>query len=430
VAVPNRPDPAGLLARVRSPILPGWILLLTSLLLAGSLRLPDRLDAQEISSADSAAVVRETARDFEEQGRADLAEALYQYLLDRFPGTPAAEEVRARFAEERGRTRIELERSGDVELRVWSTVYGGWLGIAIPQMAGADDPEPYGLGLLLGAPAGFLAARWYGSGRTITEGHARAVTLGGSWGTWQGLGWAQVFELGSDCFRTVEGQRICEDGPTLDATFGSMVAGGLLGIGTGAFLANRTDVSAGTSTLANFGALWGSGYGVAAGLLAGTEDEDTLWALALMGGNLGLLSGALLGPRLDLSRERARLISIAGVVGLLGGLGFDLLIQPESTEMGTLIPTLTSTGGLAVGVWATRGMDEASSRTGSAARQPGAGTDPTEGALARWTDGELELGIPTPWLTLRSPTSAHYRERGRDPTSRLAVGLGLFSARF
>lgn len=331
-----------------------------------------------------------------------------------------------------------------MELLVWSSVYGGWLGIAVPAMLGADDAEAYGLGLLLGAPAGFLAARAYASDRRVTEGHARAVTLGGTWGTWQGLGWAQVLEIGSDCSVDPTGRQICNDNPSAEATFATMVATGLLGVGVGGYVANRTDVTAGTSTLANVGALWGSGYGLAAGLLADVDDSDTMWALALTGGNLGLASMALLGPGWDVSRGRARLISVAGLVGLLGGLGIDLLLLPDgSQEVATLIPTVTSTAGLVVGTYMTRGMD-AQGQTRGAARPPG-----TDGALLRWRDGGLEVDVPRPGLALRAPNPDTDPEEGVGPVipdpggpdatrlgddgrrrPRVALTVTLFSARF
>lgn len=408
-------------------------------LLTGLFPGPAPAAAQEVTPSDSAAVVLGTARELEAEGDADIAEALFRHILERFPDTPAAAEVRTRFADEEGRARVRLEENGDVELLVWSTVYGGWLGVAVPAMLGADAAEAYGLGLLVGAPVGFLSARAYGSGRTITDGHARAITLGGTWGTWQGLGWAQVLELGSDCFRDGSGQEFCEDSPSAEATFASMVGLGLVGIGVGGLVANRSDVTAGTSTLANVGALWGSAYGLAGGLIADVDDSDSLWALTLVGGNVGLASMALLGPDWDVSRSRARLISVAGLVGLLGGLGLDLLFQPESGSVAALIPTVTSTAGLVVGTHATRGMDD--DVVGTA---PGSGTGgpaDLDGALVGWRDGGWRLGVPVPGVTLRpSPrgdldrsTERHPRgdsTRGSAASHRLALRVSLFSARF
>ncbi|MGH7505541.1 MAG: hypothetical protein ACRELX_07805, partial [Longimicrobiales bacterium] len=93
--------------------------------------------------ADSAAVLLETASRFEAMGRLDVADALYEHILERFRDTPAAGEVRrirANLPPDRG------ARSGRVELQVWGTLYGLWLGIAVPEMFRADGAEPYGVG--------------------------------------------------------------------------------------------------------------------------------------------------------------------------------------------------------------------------------------------------------------------------------------------
>jgi hypothetical protein len=222
---------------------------------------PDRASAQ-VSAADSAAVLLETARTFEARDRWDVAEPLYRLIIERYGSTPAADVARERLA---APPAAVVYGSGRVEAQVWMTLYGAWLGVAVPGAFGADQPEAYGTGLLLGAPAGFLAGRGLASALDLTEGQARAITLGGSWGTWQGFGWREVFELGTG--------EICESDPfgpgefcyeTEDAseeTFAAMIVGGLVGIGGGALLSGR-DITPGTGTVVNFGSLWGSWLGI------------------------------------------------------------------------------------------------------------------------------------------------------------------------
>ena len=149
----------------------------------------------QVTAADSAAVLLEAAQAFVRQGDPQVGQAILRYIVSRFPGTAAAQAAQERLASVQARG---TAGSGRVELRVWSTLYGGWLGLAIPAALGVDDPEPYGLGLLVGGPAGFLAGRMIAGSRDITEGQARAITLGGTWGSWQGLGWAQVLDLGGE----------------------------------------------------------------------------------------------------------------------------------------------------------------------------------------------------------------------------------------
>src|SRR5690606_25814729 len=139
-------------------------------LLAG---VPARAAAQE-TRADTAAVLLRVAEQLEAEGRTALAAALLQAVLERYGETPAAAEIARRRAAERTVAAAEVTGSGRGELMVWGTLYGLWLGAAIPAAAGADDPEAYGLGLLLGGPAGFLASRLY-AGQELTEGQARAI---------------------------------------------------------------------------------------------------------------------------------------------------------------------------------------------------------------------------------------------------------------
>lgn len=373
---------------------------------------PAPLSAQ--SRADSAAVLLDAARRFETQGRIEVADALYAMILERYGDSAAAEEVR------RLRARLpagRLERGGAVELQVWSALYGLWLGVAFPAMFDADSPEPYGLGLLAGAPLGFLTGRSYARSRPLSEGQARAITWGGTWGTWQGFGWAQALDLG------IRTEQICPSpgGPCFETetrgnqqeVFASMIAGGLIGIAVGGLL-SRKPISSGVATTVNLGSLWGTWFGLATSVIADMED-DALLSGTLLGGNIGLLATAVLGPRWQLSRNRARLISIAGVVGGLAGAGLDLLIQPDDERVAMLIPLLTSTGGLAVGVATTRTYDA-----------PGAtpGNEDAAAALLRLEGGRWDVDVPTPRPTMLR-TARQHGVRWQP-----ALGVTLLAARF
>ena len=148
---------------------------------------PTDADAQ-VSPADSAAVLLQAADGFAREGRWEIAEAIYERITERFGGTPAAATARERLsapAEDRP------QRTSRVELQVFGTTYGAWLGVAVPLALDADDPEAFGAGLLLGAPAGLLLSRAYMNANPVSEGQARAISWGGVWGTWQGFGWAE-----------------------------------------------------------------------------------------------------------------------------------------------------------------------------------------------------------------------------------------------
>lgn len=349
--------------------------------------------------ADSAAVLLDAARRLEAEGQRDVAQALYRFIARQYAGTPAAAAV---VALSRRLDELGDPRAGRTELMVGGTLYGAWLGVAIPLALDADRPEAYGIGLLAGAPLGFLAARAYANAHALTEGQARAITFGGAWGTWQGAGWSQVFRLG----RSTEpcpwdpAQR-CETGDATTETTLAMIAGGLAGIGAGVLLARRP-IRAGTATAVSLGSGWGTVYGFGTAVLTGLDDDErATWALTLIGGNVGIVASALLAERMRLTRERARLISIAGVAGGLAGLGLDLLIQPRDERLAVAIPMATSALGLVLGVSWTRHHDQV--------RPEHDAPPPDEAAaLLRIDGGSASFGVPQARIALL-PTN----ERGK-----------------
>lgn len=343
----------------------------------------------QLAPSDSASVLLDAARGFESDDRWDVAAALYRLIVDRYSATPAATEARARLASP---PRDIASRSGSVELRVWMTTYGAWLGVAVPGAFGADSSEPYGVGLLLGGPTGFLAGRGLANALDLTEGQARAITLGGTWGTWQGFGWREVFDLGVEqsCQTDVFGGEFCYDfEDSSEETFTAMIVGGLGGIAIGTLLSQR-EMTQGTASAVNFASLWGTWFGVAGGTLFDLEEDDLL-AATLIGGDLALVAAALLAPRWNVTRSRARLVSIAGVLGGLAGAGIDLLAKPDDDKVAIGIPLAGSILGLGLGMVTTR------NRGDETAELPGGGPD---GALLRLRDGKLSLGAPMPMPTL------------------------------
>lgn len=385
------------------------------LLLAADTARPAQGSAQVagggVAPADSAAVLLQAAAHFEANGEPDVAQAIYRLIAERFGGTPAAAEARGRLVSARA---AGTAGSGKVELQIWSTTYGLWLGVAVPGALGADGSEPYGVGLLAGGPVGFLAGKALSRGGTITEGQARAITLGGTWGTWQGFGWVEVLDLGSrsDCYVDPY-YGGCYDAYNDDEEkFAGMVVGGLAGITAGALLA-RGDVSPGVATSANFGALWGSWFGFAGGYLADLED-DALLTTTLLGGNAGLASMALVASSRNVSRSRARMVSIYGVIGGLSGLGLDLIAQPDDDKVAVAIPLAGSIAGLALGIGSTRNYDAGAVSAGGL---PGIG-------LVNVSNGAWSVGTPVPlprMLELDGP-----RGLLRKP----ALGFTLLNAKF
>ncbi|MBX6364802.1 MAG: hypothetical protein IRZ00_13110 [Gemmatimonadetes bacterium] len=348
--------------------------------------------ARAQTPADSAAVLLDAANRLERAGREEGARALLAQIRERFPGTPAAVEAERRLAGAPAAPgaaprRASAEGSGRTELVVWGTTYGLWLGVAVPAALGADKPGPYGAGLILGGPAGYAAARTYAEEARVSEGQARAITFGGTWGTGHGLALAYLLRLGRErCPAGVEPCFVGDD-PSGKAVFTSMILGGLAGIGAGAFLADGRPITAGTATAINLAALWGAAYGTGLAVLFGADDRDPILTSALIGGDAALAAAALTAPRWALSRERARLISITGLAGLLVGIGADLLLQSDDDRVNVLIPMGTSLAGLAAGASWTRPMDRA--------RAPSGGGDGA-GALLELDGRDLRVAAPTP----------------------------------
>jgi hypothetical protein len=297
------------------------------------------------------------AAQLQAEGRTGLARTLLQLVRDRYPNTPAAAEAMRLL----GLLQQSADdTSGRTELMVFGATYGAALGVALPVALESESAEAFGLGLIAGAPIGFLTSRAYARSRSLSEGQASAIISGTLWGAWQAFGWMEVFDIGADetCFQNLPGEpEFCsESGPEANTVMGMMIAGSLVGMGVGARLSQK-NITNGTAATVNFGALWGTWFGTALGVLADRADDD-LFTMALLGGNAGLLGGALGNNSWRLSESRARLISIAGVAGGLAGAGMLLIVSPDDAgnEL-ILFPLLGSIGGMALGTHWTRHMD-------------------------------------------------------------------------
>ncbi len=376
------------------------------LALAGTVTLSaPRPTAAQPTRTDSAAVLLAAAENFADRGAGDIAEALYRHILERFPGTAASETARTRldaFADQPSRT------GGEVEMKVWSTIYGLYTGGALVPIALASmEPGVVGAGLLLGGPAGFLVGHKLAGSRPISPGQARAITWGGTWGTFQGAMLVEALDLGEDMYQSTSGEVLAR----------AMIAGGALGIVGGAIAARRP-ITPGTGTSAMLGSLWGTWFGAAASVLMDIEGDGVL-ATMMLTGNAGLIGGALAGSRVPLSRGRSRLINVGGLIGGFAGAGIALIGVSDSEKAAVGIPLVTSIAGLALGAAATRDMDR-----GDASGDAGAeGSLPMPGSLLNWSDGNWALSTPLPTPVLE-PTP---RNDGR---ASLFWRVPLLKARF
>ena len=363
---------------------------------------PERASAQ-ITPADSAAVLLGTAEDLEQRGERDAAETLYRYITDRFEGTPAAATARAWLDDAGGG---QLPGGGETELQVWSTTYGIWLGMMVPLALDAEGPEPYGVGLLLGAPGGFFAGRALARSRPLSLGQARAITWGGTWGALQGMALANARDVDEQAF------------------IRSMIIGSAAGV-AGGTLAARQEITPGTATSATLGSLWGAWFGLASSILL-DYTEDPIWVVMMATGNAGLVGGALAGSRWPLSRSRARLISVGGLIGGVAGLGTVLIGDADDEDTVIGVALAGSVAGLVLGGVLTGGDDAEADMSGN---EPGAGSLPATGALINWSGGDWSLSAPLPSPSL-DPALRHGGRYGAAAPDRVVWKVPLLNVRF
>lgn len=371
----------------------------------------------QVSRADSAAVLLEATRRLELEGETDAAQQLLDLIVRHFPGTQAAAEAETRLSASQTR---QTERSGRASLIAFSTLYGAWLGVAFPAAFGADEPEPFGAGLLIGAPLGFFGAKEFVNKFPMSSGQATLTGFGARWGTWQGIGWREVLGIGN---RTVEW---CDDYYSYEchsyeeesdeAPFSAAIVGGLTGLISAGLVAQKVNPTHGSATMVELGSWWGTWYGIAGAVLANVEEDDAGLTWALMGGNVGLVASALASGSWKMGAGRARIISAAGLAGGVAGLGLDLLLDVDDEETLVLIPAITSALGLVAGGFMTQRFDSGRPLPNERSVGPG---------LINVHSGDWHLGFPAP-----QPASLVRPNRRSGTKTSIGVKFSLFSAEF
>ncbi len=269
-------------------------------------------------------------------------DAAYDYLgeiTDRYPRTlyAASAAERKKRLEELGLHRASngpADQAGRTGALVYGTLYSTWLGVGTAIVTGADSDQALAAGMMTGAPAGLLTTHLLTRGRALSPGQGALVRLGGLWGTWQGFGWT-----------VASGDELSDRRLTAFS-----MAGGLAGIAGSAALTRVADVSAGDASLLDYAGLWGTWFGFCLSVMAEAEDDGVLKS-SLTGGNLGLAAMAMLVPRIELSREQARLINLGGVAGTFVASGIvGLIALGESFDSATVPMGMVTAGGIA-GLW-------------------------------------------------------------------------------
>ena len=267
-------------------------------------------------------------------------------VIDKYPDT-----VYARFAENRKQRleqlnlpsirRKKIDQSGRVGTVVFSTLYSTWLGIGTARLVDeTDGAKTVAAGMMIGAPTGLLTSLIATRNVKLTRGQSALINSSGSWGTWQGLGWAILIDE--------------EDGEK--PLISSAMIGGLGGILATSVLTRKIDPSLGDVGIINYGALWGTWLSLCAGQVAGVEDDDDLLAWTLIGGNIGAAAMASLAPKIDITLARATLINLGGVIGTTVASGIVIIIAESDMSPEAAFASLMVGGiaGLIAGTYTTR----------------------------------------------------------------------------
>lgn len=233
-----------------------------------------------------------------------------------------------------------MSRAGLVS---FGTLFTTWLGVGALILADVEDPVPYGLVLIAGPVGGLAGSLSLTRNSELSDGQASLINLGGVWGIWQAVGAANLADASEKL------------------TVGASMVGGAIGLALAGSIVKGRDISPGDATLINFGGIWGTWFSICGAMAARDRSSDNskfVLGSAMMGGNVGLSAMAAWPTKLNMSRARARLINIGGIVGTLYGLGTSVLldIEPEARTFWALMG-IGGVVGLTAGAYFTRNYD-------------------------------------------------------------------------
>jgi len=231
-----------------------------------------------------------------------------------------------------------LDRSGRAELALYQTLHGAWLGVGIAEVADLSDSKLVALLAVAGAGAGLGGSLVLSRDVAMSTGRADAIDSATSWGTFNG---ALVAGIAGASSRT---------------GVGSALAGGLGGLFLTAAATSVRAPGAGDVAVVNSGGIWGLAAG---GCLIALVDPSSTGAriIALVAADAGLITMALLAPRLEVSRGRSLLIDAGGVVGVLAGLTVPVLAGSDDRRVYAVAGLAGMAGGLGLTAWLSRDWD-------------------------------------------------------------------------
>ena len=240
---------------------------------------------------------------------------------------------------------IGKAKSGRAELVIFSSLYGIWSGIALSVLLDTADETLLFAGL--GGVAGLATSLWLTSDRPITPEQARATSMGGSWGTWNGLAVAVAADpSGQDPEKVI---------------VGSALAGGFLGIGAGIALSHRYAYAGDELGLVNSAGAWGTFVAGMTLLITNVQPAHPreVFIPLLAGSDLGMVGGAWASQSVHISEGRLNYINLGGALGALLGGGVLLSARDNIESSRSVGWTMlgSAAAGMAAGTFFTRNMD-------------------------------------------------------------------------
>lgn len=270
------------------------------------------------------------------------------------------------------------DSSGRVELIIGNSLLWVGYGMVAPLLFTDDfnswSDSAFWSALGAGTAAG-VGSLLLSSGRAIPDGWAHLHHFSQIWGSWTAFA-VYAISAGVDD----------ADNWSSRAIAATVLGGGVAGLAISLIFKDPLSVPRGEAEFVTSAAMWGSWLGFSTSILIMGEDIGFRGA---MGTVLGLGTASIAAASIwtpPWSKSRIRYISLMGFGGLL--LGNAILYAASSNEArvygGVGIGTVLS--GLALGVFVTRNMPDATPSRGSASLP----------ALISYVDGELDWGVPLP----------------------------------
>lgn len=257
----------------------------------------------------------------------------------------------------------------------FGTLFTTWIGIGTLMLLDVEEAVPYGLVLIAAPLSGLFGSLSLTRESELSDGQASLINLGGAWGIWQAVGAAELAGAGEK------------------AAVGASIAGGTIGLALTGSIVRGRDINPGDATLINFGGIWGTWFSICGAMAVRDRSRDNrnfILGSAMIGGNVGLTTMAVWSTKLNMSRARARLINIAGVVGTLYGFGTSILLDIDSEDRTFWsLMGLGGVVGLTAGSYFTRNYDTQASYF----TESGVGLLNLEPAEKRWSLSFPTIGV-------------------------------------